>query len=330
MPNGNQTPVRQTQPNARRRRKRRKRGPLIRFRFGTLCFIWLASLIVCFGLYMYHRNVHPERDVFLTKNTAETGDSSSVLDSLDSLDPVNPENSAAENSTPAENSTAAPVADESSSEDSAGTVIEAKINPVPDGLAPQPASYLEKCAFVGDMLIDRFCEAGLLQKKNSYSSEKLTLENYRSEYIRLQDGTTIRILSAMARAKCPIYLMFGTESLVSGRKPDQMTVQFTELLNSVIAGAPSAQIYVLSIPPVTAAAEKAKKNAVLNSDIDVYNSNLLELCNQTNTYFIDTNTALKNSSGKLDPGYAEQDGVHLTKEAGEVLLNYVLAHVPEA
>ncbi len=320
MPSGTQNTVRRSQQNPRRHRKRRRRGPLIRFRFGMLCFIWLASLIVCFGLYMYHRNVHPERDVFVSKAVAET---SSALDSVAPVDSAPEESSVTEQV----NSTAS---DESSAEESSQAVIEAKINPVPDGQTPQPASYLEKCAFVGDMLVDRLYESGLLQKKNSYSSETLTLDNYRTEYIRLQDGTTIRILSAVARAKCPIYLMFGTESLVNGRKPDQMTAQFSEMLNSVVAGAPAAQVYVLSIPPVTAAAEKLKKGAVLNSDIDLYNSNLLELCNQANVYFVDTNTALKNSSGKLDPAYAEQDGIHLNKDAGELLLNYVLAHVPNA
>ena len=318
----NSSPVRRTQSgNARRRGKRRRRGPAVRFRFGFLCFIWLASLIVCFGLYMYHRNVNPEKDVFISR-PAEPESSSSAA-------PLEPLSSAAENSKPASPDSAAQQ-DSKPAEENSVAAVPTKINPVPDGLPVQDAAYLELCAFTGDATVNRLFEAGLIQKKNCYSSETLNLDNYRNEYIRLQDNTTIRVLSALSRAQCPIYLMFGTENLVNGRKPDQMTAHFSELLNSIIAGAPAAQVYVLSIPPVTAAAEKAKKGAVLNSDIDLFNSNLLELANQANVYFVDTNSALKNSKGKLDPALAEQDGIHLKKEAGEIILDYILKHVPQA
>ena len=120
--------------------------------------------------------------------------------------------------------------------------------------------------------------------------------------------------------------MFGTETLAKN-PPDQSADQFGNLLTSVIATAPESTVYVLSIPPVTEDAEKADP-PLLNSDIDSYNSKLLDLCNQFNVYYVDTNTALKNNEGKLDRLYALEDGIHLTPEAGQILLNYVLTHVP--
>ena len=142
------------------------------------------------------------------------------------------------------------------------------------------------------------------------------------------NGTTIRILSALNQANCPIYMMFGTESLGT-QSPEQTITHFTTLLDSLIATAPESQVIVMSIPPVTAEAEKAADHPLLNSVIDDYNSRLLALCDKKNVYFVDINTALKNNDGKLDGHLATEDGMHLSLEGGMVLLNYVLSHVPQ-
>lgn len=318
MPSDMQSTPQRTAGSANRRRKRRRRrGPAVRFRFGFFCFIWIAVMIGSFLYYMFVRNTDPDRDVFVKKKPDTESTQTTGL-------PAGTGTTASGSAASTQQTTRTTAAEESSR-----VVMEAKINPVPESPA-QPASYLESCAFVGDMIVHRFGESGLLQKKNVYASEKLNLSNYKSEYILLPDGTTIRILSALSRAQCPIYLMFGTEDFAAGGRVDEITANFTALLNSVIAGAPAAPVYVMSIPPVTAAAEKLKKGAVRNADIDLYNSNLLELANRANVYFIDTNTALKNSEGRLDPALAEQDGIHLSKEAGERLLSYVLNHFPVA
>ncbi len=121
--------------------------------------------------------------------------------------------------------------------------------------------------------------------------------------------------------------MFGTESL-SVLSADETANQFDQLLNSVIATAPESTVYVLSIPPVTEFAETNGETPILNSVIDDYNTRLLDISNRRDVYFVDVNTALKNNEGKLDPRLAEEDGIHLTAEAGQLLLNYVLNHVP--
>lgn len=304
---------------AKKKQKKQRRGPVMRFRFGQLILLWILSLIVCFGTYLYNRNVHPELDVFVKPADGEINVESSADDSI-------PAEESQPEETPDDAAQPTP-GDDSAAEDEAESSVPAgplKINPVPES-APQPEEYLTRCAFLGETNIHNLGQNGLLQPFNVYASETLTLSNYSREYVLL-DGTTIRILSAINSASCPIYLMFGTESL-SKQPPDQTADQFSVLLNSVIATAPEAEIIVLSIPPVTAEAEKGDE-PILNSDIDTYNSMLLDLCNQINVYFVDVNTALKNNDGKLDRLYALEDGIHLTPEAGQLLLDYVLNHVP--
>lgn len=315
MPGATNPKRKKPMPQSRRRktkRKKQRRGPVMRFRLSQLILLWIMSLILCFGAYLFNRNFHPEKDVFLQKAEESSADVQEITESL----PAEEEASQA-----AEESAAEPAPEESSEE----TPTTDKDNPVPES-APQSPDYLTKCAFLGEANIHNLGRNGLLQPYNVYASETLTLTNYLREYVML-DGTTIRIMSAINSADCPIYLMFGTESLTT-QGADETANQFDQLLNSAIATAPEAPIIVLSIPPVTAFAEVNGEHPIANSVIDDYNTRLLEIANKRDVYFVDVNTALKNNEGKLAPEMAEEDGIHLNAQGGQALLNYVLNHVP--
>ena len=319
MPSATNRKRKKPMTQARRKKakqKKQRRGPVMRFRFSQLILLWILSLILCFGAYLFNRNFHPEKDVFLAE--AEDSTAEGDTENLDSLPPEDDSMALPEDTTPAVESTP----EETTTEPVPTTN---KNNPVPESV-PQPPEYLTKCAFLGETNIYKLGQNGLLQPFSVYASEKLTLTNYMREYVMLED-TTIRIMSAINSAGCPIYLMFGTESLPT-QPADQTADQFDQLLNSAIATAPEAQIIVLSIPPVTEFAEYNGDNPLKNSVIDDYNSRLLEISNKRDVYFVDVNTALKNNNGRLDEEYAEEDGIHLNAQGGQVLLNYVLNHIP--
>ncbi len=295
----------------------------MRFRFGQLVLLWIFSFIICFGSYLYARNFHPEKDVFIKKPDTELSESDGTSDIT--LEPENddtaaPDEDSQPDTNPGDGITDVPVEENPEDEPYTPSIL----NPVPESM-PESPEYLARCAFLGETNIYNLGQEGMLQPFSVYASDKLTLKNYTREYVMLQD-TTIRILSAMNSANCPTYVMFGTETLAEN-PPDQSADQFTNLLTSLIATAPEAKIHVLSIPPVTEDAEKADP-PLLNSDIDSYNSKLLDLCNSLDVYFVDVNTALKNNEGKLDRTLALEDGIHLTPEGGQILLNYVLNHIP--
>lgn len=321
MPSATNRKRKKPMTQARRKKskqKKQRRGPVMRFHFSQLILLWILSLILCFGAYLYNRNVHPEKDVFLADAEESAAEDSQLIE-------LPPEDEMPETE-PAETEPTEAAADaDAEAVETEPVPTTTKINPVPESV-PQPADYLNKCAFLGEINVYQLGQNDLLQPFSVYASEKLTLTNYVREYVML-DGTTIRIMSAINSANCPIYLMFGTESL--GTQPaDQTADQFDQLLNSAIATAPEAQIIVLSIPPVTAFAESNGETPILNSVIDDYNSRLLEISNKRDVYFVDANTALKNNEGKLNPEFAEEDGIHLNAAGGQALLNYVLSHVP--
>jgi len=323
MPNEfNRRPAQRVVPhsqNVRRRRKKRRRGPLMKFRVSGLILIWVFSLIGCFGFYMMKRNLHPEEDIWVKK--ADAAEDSGVS----AVTTVNPASTTAVNPASGTATDAAVSAQQPAETTVTTAAAISKVNPVPECPA-QPQDYLVWSAFVGEKGVFDMKQQGLLQEYNVYASETLTLENYQTEYVML-NGTTIRILSALNSAKCPIYLMFGTDDLLK-LTPQKTLDHFGNLLNQIKAAAPAAEIYILALPPVTAKQEK-RKDSLKNATIDEYNSLLLTTANQANVFFIDTNTALKNNDGRLDDAYAQDDGLHLNAEGNQALLSYVLTHVPE-
>ena len=44
----------------RKRQEQKRRGPVMRFKFSRLILLWILSLILCFGAYLYKVNFHPE------------------------------------------------------------------------------------------------------------------------------------------------------------------------------------------------------------------------------------------------------------------------------
>lgn len=311
--------LRQTEQVHGTKTKKHRRGPLLRFQFSKVVLIWVLCLVGFFAAYMISRNLHPELVDKDLEKSSSSADLSSVADSIDDNedddsepdDPEIPEETTPPQTEPAETTTAAQV------------VIQSKINPVPES-APVAADYINTCAFVGEANIYYMGQNGLLQPESVYSDTELSLENYVTHYFDFR-GTQIKMLSVIRAADCPIYLMFGTEELEKN-KPESVSEDFRDMLNSVKAAAPEAQVYVLAIPPVTAAAEKNKK--LQNSTIDAYNSLLLKVANEEDVYFIDTNTALKNNDSRLDAANAQEDGIHLNEIGGQKLIDYILCHIP--
>jgi len=268
---------------------RRRRRPAVVFRMSMLVFIWMICFISCFAAYMIGKNLFPEE---APKADSEVTASSRVTE------------------------------ESSSSADS--EAVRVKTNPVPKGTV-MTSSYLTECAFLGDSVIYQMGKNGDLDKKNVYSADTLTLDTYKDTYVPV-GSSQVHFLSAINGAESPIYLMFGTDSLTE-KTPEEAADAFSSLLNAIKNAAPDADIFVLSVPPVTEAAETAEP-ALLNSSIDAYNSMLLSLANSANVYFVDSNTALKNNENKLDTANALEDGIHLNEGGAKKLLDYVLCHVP--
>ena len=110
---------------------------------------------------------------------------------------------------------------------------------------------------------------------------------------------------------------------------DTMIEMYEEFVLSLKKSLPSANIYIMGIPPVTAERESkadVAKGKYLNSDINSYNSKLLDMASRNNWYYLDVCPGIKDSNGHLS---SSTDGVHMSKNLYSTFKEYILNHVVE-
>ena len=102
-----------------------------------------------------------------------------------------------------------------------------------------------------------------------------------------------------------------------------MTGYYEKFLINVSAALPDAEIYIISIPPVTASKEYSD-NPVRNSEIDEYNDSLKKMADRRGYGFVDLNAALKGSDGAFPDEYAAEDGMHFNRSTYEKMIDVIL------
>ena len=266
-------------------------GPLIRFRFKVVFIVFVLVTALCFLIYMTGANfrTHGEREgAVLWESQASQADESSGEEQTESVQQI--------------------------------------INPVPAS-DPMTETYFGKCAFVGDSITVGLADYQLVSSKNVFAEIGMNIEKINTEKLQTADYGETTVLDALQQAKPEnIYIMLGSNG-IAWLSADDMIAYYSDFVDSIKASLPDSKIYILSIPPVTAAREQAENEAIQNSDIDSYNSKLLKLANSKELYYVDINTALKGNDGKLPESDAAEDGMHFQKATYRVMLDYILSHV---
>ncbi len=262
-------------------------GPLIRFRFKVVFIIFIIVTAVCFFIYMTGANLGNDETENNMFLSSDVSKTESIAD--DSLDKV-----------------------------------KEIINPVPLS-EPLTETYFGKCAFVGDSITVGLSDYQLVPIKNVYAEIGMNIEKINTDTIQTQFGQTT-VLEGLKQAKPEnIYIMLGSNG-IAWLSVSDMISYYSEFVDSVKQNLPDSNIYILSIPPVTAARESAEEEPILNSDIDKYNSELLKMADEKKIYYVDINTALKGNDGKFPEENAAEDGMHFKKTTYSIMLDYILSH----
>lgn len=286
---------------ARNNRKKQGRGGTTAKLHVTAVFlIVLVSFLTCFIIYMVTANLSGARAAAPTdKSQALSSNGSASLDQKSS-------------STPAVTTPSA-------------TTSPPAVNPVPENPSPADRSYLASCAFVGDSLTVGLSAYGILPEKDVLAAQGMNIDKINNATITTANGETTILEALKARKPENIYIMLGSNG-IAWLSNERMISEYSEFVDSVKSALPDSVIYILSIPPVSVVAETLKQ-PILNSDIDVYNSELLKMANEKKLHFVDINTALKGNDGKLPQEYSNQkDGMHFQKATYDIMLEYILKH----
>lgn len=291
-------------------RKKRNEGP--RFNFFIIFLIIIFSFALCLGAYM------------LTENWDEIG----IGKEISSETPV---------VSTTETTTLATTQTSETTITTTETTSQTIANPIPK-TDPVDPTYFENCVFIGDSISAGFSAYGFIPEKNVYASIGMNIDkiNTQTMPIMLKDSDdastySIREMTVIDALKISrpdtIYIMLGSNG-IAWLTNSYMIERYQVFVDSIKAELPDTDIYIMSIPPVTVNREAPDNpnGQILNSNIDAYNSELLEFANNNGFYFIDVNTCLKGNDGKLPTEWAGRDGMHFNRDTYNIVINYILSH----
>lgn len=196
------------------------------------------------------------------------------------------------------------------------------VNPVPKSERADEDHY-NSAVFIGSTALAGLSDYGYVKSDNMLLSDSITLWNFNS-VILSANGVESVISDAVVRKKAKtIYIMVGIDDIGSMNDGDPFG-ELENFIESMEEKSGETKIYLFSLLPVTAENES---RLALNSDIDMYNSRLLEFANKMNVFYLDINTGFKGNDGKLPSSYTEVNGVRLKKAGYEQLSEYILTHI---
>lgn len=201
------------------------------------------------------------------------------------------------------------------------------INPVPES-ARADDDYLNKCVFIGDSVTYGLASYNVVPATNVLASVSLNISNAETSKVDTQYGEMTVVEALTVSQPENVYVMLGTNG-VAWLNANEMYQYFSSFMKSVLSACPESNVYIVSVPPVTAEKEAAVNIPVKNEDIDEFNSKLLDYCNRNELHYLDLNSYLKNENGVLPTDDAENDGMHFKYSTYTKFIDCVLTHVAE-
>jgi len=318
----------------------------LKFRFSIIFLSFLLSFILCFIAYvngMKNKIQDTSAEPVMNSNVSDSKDSSAD-NSSDSIISENSDGSADSNADSSQNAdeNSSDIQEDSSSADASSdenqdsensdesSAVNADVsNPVAQS-DRKDDSYLSDCVFVGDSISTGFSGYGFVSEKNVFAKTSMRIDLINNTPLDTFYGNVLVIDALKSANPKNIYVMLGSNGM-GWIDDSKMISDYSQFIDEVQSSLPSASVYIMSIPPVTAERElkpTVEEGKILNSDINDYNAQLLDLANQKGVHYIDVNSALVDSNGKL-PSDVSTDGMHFDKNTYVKVVEYILTHVAE-
>lgn len=193
--------------------------------------------------------------------------------------------------------------------------------------------YFSKSAFIGssigvgqkmyfDSMGAGFLGNPIMLVKGNYSF--LNDKNPNSSYRLTYRGKTYAAKDAIAVCGADrVFINMGINDL--WQDADSTYEDYAEYLQAIKKKNPKVVIFIESTTPVHASTNKQHLN---NDSVDRLNTLMKQYCEKNkNMYYIDINTALKDSSGALKEAYTSDRYVHLSMEGYRVWTGEVVRYV---
>ena len=213
------------------------------------------------------------------------------------------------------------------------TVIPGSPN-IPEA-ADMGQEYQNQIIFVGDSTTHHLRHRGGLpggrdtKQVWTPASGTLTLAYARTAPIMYPDtGEEMTIAEAAGLQKPRIMIITLGINGISFMKEAQFKTVYTGLIKDIREASPETVIILQSIFP---RAETGNENyqKITQEMIDAANVWVFEIAEECGTYFLDTQSVLKDDGGYLREKYSAGDGIHISKEGYAAILAYIRTHPVE-
>lgn len=164
--------------------------------------------------------------------------------------------------------------------------------------------------FLGDSITSGYAYYGYIDEANVIYDNNMT-----------SDKAADYIDEVVATNPSRVFIMVGLNDLNYGTRGTDAVVDYTmELVTQLKSRLPSAQIYVLSVLPITSSFEAGTNINITQSGIDELNSKLQTRVVENGASYIDAAAAFKDGTGYMGTAYTG-NGSNLYNEYYPFLLN---------
>lgn len=186
--------------------------------------------------------------------------------------------------------------------------------------------YLDETLFIGDSNMVRMYAYGLVPLENVMAMEGMGVESVVDLPCVYYAGESKAYTIPQAVAKTNprrIVMTFGTNDAGGAYTTETFMEVYRGAVRAIQKACPDCDLILNSIPPV------CKQRSYPDTDMDTineFNAAILALAQEWHMPYLDSAEALTGADGYAKPEYWVEDGLHMNKDALEVLLNYVRTH----
>ncbi len=191
--------------------------------------------------------------------------------------------------------------------------------------------YINNTIFIGDSTTHGMAFYAVLdggkETKQVWTPKSGTLAmwNLLSENIVYPDDDSEMLIADAIAIKQPekVVLTLGVNG-VSSLSEQDFKKYYQGLIDAIKKESPNTKIILQSIYPVCDYYQYVE--SISMEKINRANSWIAQLASDNNIYYLNTITALINENGYLNEDYCNGDGIHISKEGFNVILDYIRTH----
>lgn len=193
---------------------------------------------------------------------------------------------------------------------------------------PADDAYMESIVYLCDSTLYHLYSKDLVERSRIWTGKEYTQTLDYQDTVKILDTTdnTEHPIREMARIHKPerMVICLGTNG-IDWMSPDDVYDEFCDLIKGIKEASPDTEIIIQSIMPMTPDMYGWSRASFDNAKITACNAKVLKAAADSGVRYLDTFSVLIGENGLLKEEYSS-DGLHLTKEGLEAVLDYIRTH----